>query len=97
MPFTPPRNVGFFSLLSQASMSIHTRVPVAVAMLVLMTAAAALGPGVVRVSSVEAVPTEPQDSGTDRRHHQVVGQGVLPISQEPRPEDPGGDEAGDTG
>ena len=44
MPFTPPRNVGFFSLLNQASIAIHTRTPVAVAMFVLMTAAAALAP-----------------------------------------------------
>ena len=39
MPFTPPRNVGFFSFESQASMAIHTITPVAVARLVFTTAA----------------------------------------------------------
>ncbi len=96
MPFTPPRKVGFFSLVNQASRTIHTMTPVAVARLVLTTAAAALRSGVVRVSAVEAVPAEPQDAGTDRGHDQVVGQGMLPISQEPRAEHPGRHEAGDT-
>ncbi len=44
MPLTPPRKVGFFSLVSQASRPIQTNTPVAVAMFVLMTAAAALAP-----------------------------------------------------
>ena len=44
MPFTPPRNVGFFSLESQASMPIHTSTPTAVARLVLTTAPAMLEP-----------------------------------------------------
>ena len=44
MPLTPPRNVGFFSFESQASMAIQTRTPVAVARFVLTTAAAALAP-----------------------------------------------------
>jgi len=44
MPFTPPRKVGFLALESQASMAIQTSTPVAVARLVLTTAAAALAP-----------------------------------------------------
>ena len=44
MPLTPPRKVGLRSLVNQASMIIHTTTPVAVAMFVLMTAAAALAP-----------------------------------------------------
>src|ERR1700728_216573 len=44
MPFTPPKKVGFFSLESQASRAIQTRTPVAVAMFVFTTAAAALAP-----------------------------------------------------
>ena len=78
---------------SQASMAIQVSTPVAVAMLVLTTAAAMLGAGVVGVTTVEAVPAEPQDAGPDRRHDQVVGQGVLSISQQPGSEDPGGHEA----
>jgi hypothetical protein len=44
MPLTPPRKVGFRSLVSQASMIIHTTTPVPVARFVLMTAAAMLAP-----------------------------------------------------
>jgi hypothetical protein len=44
MPFTAPRKVGFFALLSQASMAIQTITPTAVARLVLTTAAAASVP-----------------------------------------------------
>ena len=55
------------------------------------------GAGVVRVSTVEPVPAQPQDAGADRRHHEVVGQGVLPISQESWSEDPGRHEAGHSG
>ncbi len=44
MPFTPPRKVGFRSLLSQASMAIQVMTPAAVARLVLTTAAAASAP-----------------------------------------------------
>ena len=55
------------------------------------------GPGVVRVTTVEAVPAQPQDAGADRRHDQVVGQGMLSISQEPGSEDPGRHEPGHAG
>ena len=85
------------SFVNQASNTIHTTTPVAVAMFVLMTAAASAGPRVVRVTAVEPVPAQPQDAGTDPRHDQVVGQGVLSISEQPRPEDPGGDKAGYAG
>ena len=44
MPFTPPRKVGFFALESQASMAIQATTPVAVARLVLTTAAATSTP-----------------------------------------------------
>src|ERR1700676_2913752 len=44
MPFTAPKKVGFFSLVSQASMAIQTSTPAAVARLVLTTAAAASAP-----------------------------------------------------
>ena len=44
MPLTPPKKVGFLALESQASMAIQTSTPVAVARLVLTTAAAALAP-----------------------------------------------------
>ena len=97
MPFTAPRKVGFFSFESQASMATQVSRPAAVARLVLTTAAAASGPGVVRVTTVEAVPAQPQDAGADRRHDQVVGKEVLSVPQQPGPEDPGGHEAGHTG
>ena len=97
MPFTAPRKVGFFSLETQASQATQVSRPAAVARLVLTTAPAASGSGVVRVTTVEAVPAEPQDAGADRRHDQVVGQEVLSVSEEPGPEDPGGHETGDTG
>ncbi len=44
MPFTPPKKVGFFSFVSQASKAIQTTTPTAVARLVLMTAPAMLDP-----------------------------------------------------
>src|SRR5450755_3849436 len=44
MPFRPPRNVGFFSGLRNMSMRIQTIMAVAVATLVLMTAAAESAP-----------------------------------------------------
>ena len=53
--------------------------------------------GVVRVTTVEPVPAEPQDAGPDRGHHQVVGYDVFSVTRQPGPEDPGGDEARDTG
>jgi hypothetical protein len=54
-------------------------------------------PGVVRVSTVEAVPAEPQDASPDSRHDQVVGYGVGSVPQQPGSEDPGSHEARDTG
>ncbi len=56
-----------------------------------------VGTRVVRVPTVEAVPAEPQDSGTDGRHDQVVRYGVLSISKQSRPENPGRYEAGHSG
>ncbi len=97
MPFTPPRKVGFFALENQASMPIHTSTPTAGGQVGVDHRRGGVGPGVVRVTTVEAVPAEPQDAGTDRRHDQVVGHGVLSISQQPGSEDPGGDEARHTG
>ena len=44
MPFTPPRKVGFCSLVNRASSTIQTMTPVAVAMFVLTTAAAGGAP-----------------------------------------------------
>src|SRR5580658_865164 len=44
MPFTPPRNVGFFTLENQASIPIQVSTPQAVARLVLTTAAEADAP-----------------------------------------------------
>ena len=52
---------------------------------------------VVRVATVEAVPAEPQDAGTDRGDEKVVGYEVLSVSRQPGTEDPGRNEARDPG
>ncbi len=54
-------------------------------------------PGVVGVPTVEAVPAQPQDAGSDSRHDKVVGYGVCSVPQQPGSEDPGSHEARDAG
>ena len=72
MPFTPPRKVGFFALLRPGvhrhpGHDTHRSGEVGVD-----HGRSRIGTGVVRVTTVEAVPAQPQDAGADGRHHQVV-------------------------
>jgi hypothetical protein len=71
-------------------MKIQVIMATAVARLVLTTAAVASAPA----TAVEAVPAEPQDSGTDRDEQQVVRDRLLPVAGQPRADHCRGHEAG---
>jgi hypothetical protein len=70
--------------------------PTAVATLVLSTAPRR-GAGVEGVTTVEAVPAEPDDAGADGDHHQVAREGVLAVLPATRSDDRRADEGGDPG
>jgi hypothetical protein len=52
---------------------------------------------VVRVTTVEAVPAQPQDAGTDGDEHEVVRHAVGAVPSEPWPDDGRSHEAGHAG
>jgi hypothetical protein len=56
-----------------------------------------VGAGVERVTTVEAVPAEPDDACADRHHHQVAREGVLSVLPATRSEDRRAGEGGDAG
>ena len=78
-------------------MRIQTIMATAVARLVLTHGGGRVRAREVRVTTVEAVPAEPQDAGADRDEHQVVRHRLLPVPLEARADDRGGHEAGDAG
>src|SRR5581483_3084066 len=56
-----------------------------------------VGGGVVRVTAVEAVPAQPQDSGPDRHHHEVARDRPLAVLLQAGADDRGGHESGGAG
>ena len=56
-----------------------------------------IGTGIVRITTIEAVPAEPEDAGADEHEEDVVRAEVCPIAGEAGSDPVGGDEAGGTG
>ena len=97
MPLMAPRNVGFFCLESEHVPEQPGEQPGRGRHVGVEHGRGRVGTRVERVTSVEAVPAEPEDSRSDRDHHQVAREGVLSVLPATRSDHPRADEGRDTG